>query len=42
VDARWRGSRTRRLTIRQERRADILETSHRFAAGLICPGFVER
>jgi transposase len=46
---RWVAERTlawfarfRRLAIRYERRADILEAFHRLAAGLICLGFVRR
>ena len=34
--------RFRRLTVRYERRADILEAFHRLAAALICLRFVER
>jgi IS5 family transposase len=46
---RWVAERTlawfarfRRLAVRYERRADILEAFHRLAAGLICLGFVRR
>jgi IS5 family transposase len=46
---RWVAERTlawfarfRRLAIRYERRADILEAFHRLAAGLICLGLVRR
>ena len=35
-------ARFRRLTVRYERRADILEAFHLLAAGLICLRFVER
>ncbi len=35
-------ARFRWLTVRYERRADILEAFHRLAAALICLGFVER
>ena len=35
-------ARFRRLAVRYERRADILEAFHRLAAGLICLGFVRR
>jgi hypothetical protein len=35
-------ARLRRLTVRYERRADILEAFNRLAAALICLGFVER
>ena len=35
-------ARFRRLTVRYERRADILRAFHLLAAGLICLGFVER
>ena len=35
-------ARFRRLAVRYERRADILEAFHRLAAGLICLRFVER
>jgi hypothetical protein len=41
-NARRRGSRFRRLAVRYERRADIIEVFHRLAAGLICLGFVRR
>jgi IS5 family transposase len=34
--------RFRRLTVRYERRADILEAFHRLAAGLVCLRFAER
>jgi transposase len=37
----WFG-RQRRLTVRYERRADILEAFHHLAAALICLGFVRR
>ena len=35
-------ARFRRLAVRHERRADILEAFHRLAAALICLGFVRR
>jgi hypothetical protein len=35
-------SRQRRLAIRYERRADILEAFHHLAAALICLGFARR
>jgi transposase len=35
-------ARFRRLTVRYERRADILEGLHRLAAALICFGFIRR
>lgn len=35
-------ARFRRLTVRYERRADILDAVHRLAAALICFGFVGR
>jgi hypothetical protein len=35
-------NRFRRLTVRYERRADILEGLHRLAAALICFGFIRR
>ena len=35
-------ARFRRLTVRYERRADILEAFHLLAAALICLRFVER
>jgi transposase len=35
-------ARFRRLTVRYERRADILLAFHHLAAGLICLRFVER
>ena len=35
-------ARFRRLTVRHERRADILEGLHRLAAALICFGFIRR
>jgi transposase len=35
-------ARFRRLAVRDERRADILEAFHRLAAGLICLRFVKR
>ncbi len=35
-------ARFRRLAVRYERRADILEAFHHLAAGLICLRFVER
>ena len=37
----WFG-RHRRLAVRYERRADILEAFHRLAAALICLGFIVR
>jgi len=35
-------ARFRRLTVRYERRLDILLALHRLAAALICLGFVQR
>jgi transposase len=35
-------ARFRRLIVRHERRADVLDGFHRLAAALICLGFVER
>ena len=35
-------ARYRRLAVRYERRADLLEASHRLAAALICLRFAER
>jgi len=35
-------ARFRRLTVRYERRADILEGLHRLAAAQICFGFIRR
>jgi transposase len=35
-------ARFRRLTVRYERRLDILEAFHLLAAGLICLGFARR